>query len=232
MPELANFTPVRFVPGRCVNCDGWDVTLTAPLYCSQRCRQSAELVRYVRGSLADGRYTQPDVREAIQMRMAMVLGGAYPEAQRRVSAAIRQAVFERAGGRCENCGRELDINGTSGDPDSLATIQHGAGNSNDPSDLQAFCRRCNNADAQAKFVPVEPGSAEALFAAELRARWMAEQPTRICDDHEGWRAIWQALSREAKEVIRHYEELEESAGCEDLPGFRGYTDQGTPIEDR
>lgn len=220
-----------FVPGRCVNCDGGGVALTKPLYCSTRCRQSAGLVRYVRGARADGRWDQADVREAIQMRLAMVLGGGYPESMRRVPAATRRAVFDRAAGHCEDCGRVLDFDGSSGDPGATATIQHVAGNSNELDNLKAFCRRCNNADAQAKFVPVAPDSPEALAAAELKARWLAVRPSRPCDDHQSWDSTWKRLASEAKEEIRAQEDLEESAGCEDLPGFLGYTEQGTPIQE-
>lgn len=192
----------EFVAGRCVNCDGTPVTVASPLYCSQGCRQAAELVRYVRSATADGRIAQADVREAVQMRMAMVLAGGYPEAERRVSAALRRAVFERAGGKCEECGRDLDFDGSSDDPDAVATIQHKAGNSNDVENLAAFCRRCNNADAQAKFVPVQPGSPQALLAQELRIRWTAPKPLRACDDHETWGSVWRRYNREAKELLQ------------------------------
>ncbi|MDA8312281.1 MAG: hypothetical protein M0Z46_17075 [Actinomycetota bacterium] len=191
-----------FVAGHCVNCDGTTVTVASPLYCSPGCRQAAELVRYVRSATADGRITQADVREAIQMRLAMVLGGGYPESERRVAAALRWAVFERAEGKCEECGRVLDFDGSSGDPDAVATIQHKAGNSNDMEDLAAFCRRCNTADAQAKFVPVQPGSPEALLAQELRVRWSAPSPLRVCDDHETWGSLWRGYTKESKDLLR------------------------------
>jgi hypothetical protein len=110
-------------------------------------------------------------------------------------------VFQRADGHCENCGRVLDLDGSSGDPDALATIQHVAGNSKDPSNLQAYCRRCNNADAQAKFVPVAPGSPEEELAAMLRFRWLQPIPMRVCDDHERWNGMWRRLTALAREAI-------------------------------
>ena len=165
------------------------------------------------------------------MRLAMVLGGGYPEQARRLSPQIREEVFRRAGGRCENCGRLLDLDGTSGDPDAVATIQHVKGDSSDLSNLKAFCRRCNTTDAQSRFVPVVPGSPEAELAAELRTRWSAPEPIRVCDDDQRWKGIWRDLEREAKAAILARDELEEAASDEDLPGFQGWTDQGTPIQD-
>jgi hypothetical protein len=163
--------------------------------------------------------------------MAMVLGGGYPEQQRRVSADVRKLVFDQAGGLCEECGRALDFDRSSGDPTAIATIQHVHGSSNDPSNLKAFCGRCNVSDAQSRFVPIEPGSADAEYAAQLRNRWMSESPFRLCDDDQQWKDIWRRLTAEAKEVVRVREEQAESAGDEDLPGFRGQTDQGTPIQE-
>jgi 5-methylcytosine-specific restriction endonuclease McrA len=223
-------TDLDFEAGRCVNCDGPGVTVTAPLYCSPRCKQAAGLVRYVRARRADGMESRPDIREAIQMRLAMVLGGGYPEARRQVTAEVRAVIYARAEGQCEECGCLLDRDGSSGNPDSLATIQHVNGNSNDPENLKAFCRRCNMADAQAKFVRVEPGSSQGLIARQLAERWSSPKPLRLCDV-ANWNDIWSALAREAKDVLRQWEELDESAGDEDLPGFMGWTDGGTPIQE-
>ena len=68
--------------GGCANCDSPEITLQTPLFCSQQCRKAAELVRYVRGCRRDGRDQLADVQEAMRMRLAMVLGGGYPERQR------------------------------------------------------------------------------------------------------------------------------------------------------
>ena len=222
---------MEFTPGTCVNCGSPRVTEKSPLYCGEQCRQAAELVRYVRACRRDGRDRRPDIQEAIKMRLAMVLGGGYPERSRRVSDVVRAEVFQRACGKCENCGRKLDLDGTTGDPDALATIQHVHGDSNDHSNLKAFCRRCNMADAQTRFVPVLPGSPEEQLAEDLRTRWMSPEPMRVCDDEQHWSGVWRELAREAKEVIRLRMEMEEAAGDEDLPGFQGWTDQGTPIQD-
>jgi len=192
----------RYVLAACANCESPEVTLRTPLFCSSQCRQAAELVRYVRGCRRDGRAQLPDIQEAIHLRMAMVLGGGYPERERRVSPQVRAAVFERAEGHCESCGRGLDLNRSAGDSDAFATIQHVAGNSNDLSNLKAFCGRCNTSDAQSRFVPVNPDSAEAALAVDLEHRWSSKEPIRLCDDDIHWTTSWQQLARTAKEAIR------------------------------
>lgn len=101
-------TEPQFVAGLCANCGCPSVTIVSSLYCGELCKQSANLVRYARACHSDGRDRSPDIREAIQMRMASVLGGGYPERARHVPDDVRSAVFERAGGLCENCGRKLE----------------------------------------------------------------------------------------------------------------------------
>jgi hypothetical protein len=111
----------------------------------------------------------------------------------------------------------LDFDGAIGDPDAVPTIQHVSGNSNDPSNLKAFCRRCNNADAQSKFVPVVPGSPEAQMAAELRARWLSTEPLRLCDEDQRWSGIWWTLATSAQAVVQVREGWIRPPGGEDLP---------------
>jgi len=129
----------------------------------------------------------------------------YPERERTVSADIRAEVFQRAGGLCESCGRTLDFDGTSGNPDLVPTIQHVEGNSNDLDNLKAFCNGCNMADAEAKFVPVEPGSPQAVLAAHLAERCASPIPMKLCDDDESWNDIWRGLASSARDVIRQRE---------------------------
>jgi 5-methylcytosine-specific restriction endonuclease McrA len=188
--------------GVCANCDSPEITLQTPLFCSQQCRQAAELVRYVRGCRRDGRDQLADVQEAMRMRLAMVLGGGYPERQRAVGAEARAEVFRRAGGRCEQCGRMLDFDQSGGDPDAIATIQHVHGDSNELDNLKAFCRRCNIDDARSRFVPLQTGTEAARLAAELERRWSAAEPLRLCDDDLDWKTRWQGLTKAARDWLR------------------------------
>lgn len=199
--EDVNSGSPTYTIGACANCDSRDVTSQTPLFCSQGCRQAAELVRYVRACRRDGRAELPDVKDAIHTRLAMVLGGGYPERARQVPPEIRQIVFSRADGHCEHCGRSLDFDRSTGDPDAIPTIQHVFGNSNELSNLKAFCRRCNVDDAQERFVPVAPGSPQERLAAELAMRWSSPEPVRLCDDDQRWKGIWGGLSRSARELI-------------------------------
>lgn len=69
------------------------------------------------------------------------------------------------------------------------------------------------------------------MAADLAARWSSPEPLRLCDDDQRWKGMWRELARSAREVIREHEEMADLEGDEDLPGFRGWTEQGTPIQD-
>jgi 5-methylcytosine-specific restriction endonuclease McrA len=243
-------TQPHFTPGLCANCDCPDLT-GKKLFCSDLCRSTAKLVRYVRSCRNDGRYALPDVREAIQMKVAHVAAGGYSERERRVPPETRAEVFRRADGRCEQCGRLLDLDRSTGDPNAVATIQHVAGNSNDLSNLKAFCMGCNMGDAQSRFVPVEEGSSQEAVIADLQQRSFSPTPLRLCDDEKIWDMIWRKLlsdplgilhavqtegreafvaQREPGEVL-DYEDDDPYGDDMDLPGFLGWTDQGTPIQD-
>lgn len=190
-------TAPHYISGSCANCDSPDVTLKKPLFCSEFCQQAAALVRYIRGARRDGRDQLPHVRETIQMRKAMVLGGGYPEWVRTVTAAIRTEVFLRADGQCEACGRAFDMSTPPTDADLIPTIQHVEGNFSDLDNLKAFCRRCNMADAQSRFVPVEADSPQAALAAHLAARCASPEPMQLCDDDQNWSNIWRRLGSTA-----------------------------------
>src|SRR3990172_2874934 len=77
-----------------LNCDQPLVmTNQAKLFCSEPCAEEAKSVRYARRCIRDGRIELPDVRDAIEIRLGMVLSGGYPERERLVSRVIRQAVI-------------------------------------------------------------------------------------------------------------------------------------------
>lgn|GEM_PF-2189132 len=217
----------QFVPGWCLNCDDAGVTIAKPLYCSEMCQQMAGTIRYVRACRRDGRIFRPDVKEAIQMRVAQTVAGGYPTKDRRIPDDLRRTVMEGANGQCQKCGRDFDPD----DADAIATIQHMDGSSSEPSNLQAWCRRCNMADAQSRFVRIADGSPESRAIAEMKTRWESTVPLRPCDDDERWKDVWQKMAKEAKEELRHQTQVAESASDEDLPGFVGWTRHGTPIQD-
>src|SRR5260370_20527736 len=85
--------------GICQNCDQelpQERALRGTLFCSEKCQQTAEIVRYGRRTLRDGRYKRdPLVRQAIDIRIAIILGGGYPKKARTLSHEQRDAIFTR-----------------------------------------------------------------------------------------------------------------------------------------
>ena len=76
-----------------------------------------------------------------------------------------------------------------------------------------------------------PTSAESTRAFYLVKRWLAPEPLRICDDDQCWKSIWQQLTRSARQLIAEPGERMDASEDDDLPGFQGWTAQGTPIQD-
>ena len=163
---------------------------------------------------------QPDVQDAIRIKMAMVLGGGYPETARALSDDLRATVYERAEWLCENCGAVLrctqrrsengrlertffrlsDAEPAEPDLDAVATVQHCHGSSNDLADRKAFCKRCNNADAENKVLPLPADSPQATIRREVIARWEASTPLRLCDD-VNWKTQWRSIRKQALETL-------------------------------
>jgi hypothetical protein len=86
----------QFVPFICFNCGEKLLLHTFPkLYCSVGCSQEAALVRYVRRWIKDRRLKHPDVREAIEIRLAHVVAGGYQEQERLIPPDVRKAVIAR-----------------------------------------------------------------------------------------------------------------------------------------
>jgi hypothetical protein len=170
--------------GICQNCDAQLALQQAQrgtLFCSEKCKQTAKTVRYGRATLRDGRYkSDPLVRQAIDTRIAMILGGGYPEKARTLSREQREAIFARDGWCCRLCGA------------SAIEIDHIAGSSSDPENLQAVCASCNHARAAANFRSATPR--EAAEGNTIWARITAERPVRLCDDEEKWDELWKEIA--------------------------------------
>lgn len=173
-------------PTKCANCDS---RCGPTLYCSAPCKQAASTIRYARRVIRDGRIRDdPSVAEAIQVRVAFVLAGGYPERERRLSPDTRRAVVERDGGLCRTCGKP----GTE--------VDHIAGNSSSLDNLQLLCNRCHMAKTQANLKPVDPEDTKTMNRLnEVRRRIAAAPPERACDDDRKWPHIWRDLLRHARE---------------------------------
>lgn len=169
-------------PFHCVNCFSViEETRNVRAYCSELYGQEADWVRYARRCHADGRDRQSDVKQALRIRLALVLGGGYPKLVRQLPESARRAVFERDGGRCRICGEP----GTE--------IDHGSGNSADLANLQLLCDSCHNKKTISSFVKITKESHPQVWARReaLIQRAMASQPLRLCDAEN-----WSVMQRE------------------------------------
>lgn len=136
----------RHIVGKCLNCEA-AVLSRRRLYCGERCRQIAELIRYARRKLADGTYNRPDISEAITIRRSQLVWGFYDRRARKVTDEIRQQLLDRSNGRCEKCGCDFTPEG-----DARLTVQHTATDDNGMV-LEAWCYRCNMDHALSALVP-------------------------------------------------------------------------------
>jgi 5-methylcytosine-specific restriction endonuclease McrA len=188
----------RFSIDRCISCDAKLEIENQTLFCTEFCKQVAQFVRYARGVIRDpSRANDPEVSEAMRIRMAILLGGGYPERARRLNVAQRTAIIERDGGRCRRCGEPAN------------EIDHIAGSSSDPSNLQLLCDRCHNDKTKSTFVPAN--EEQRAWAQELwDTRIFAEQPLRLCDDETKWKQEWRTLKIQRTDQL--WKRLEEETG--------------------
>jgi hypothetical protein len=196
MPRKTIHLPLYPVDFPCLNCDQ-PMTLTSviKLYCSDLCSEEAHFVRYFRACKGDGRVNQPDVKEALRIRLGHIRNGGYRGSERRIPLAVRRAVRERYKGLCQECGEP----GTD--------IDHIDGSSNELENLRLLCKRCHNEKTLSKFVLLPPEDEEE--GAEIRARDVilrlrvdALTPVRICDDEKLWRATSKQIMAERRHALR------------------------------
>lgn len=197
MPRKKINLPLCPVDFPCLNCNQ-PMTLTSQikLYCSDLCRDEAKFVRYFRACRNDGRINQPDVKDALLIRMAHILSGGYKESERRLRPSERRAVIGRDKGLCQKCGQP----GTD--------IDHINGSSNELENLQLLCKTCHNEKTKSRLVPLPPGDEE---GAEIKAKKVnlllranSLTPQRGCDDEETWRTINRQVMSERQQAL--YEE--------------------------
>jgi hypothetical protein len=171
-----------FDAGRCANC-GQSALAASPLFCSEVCSQTAKLVRYARRKVLDGTVDRPDIAEAIQIRLALILGGGYPAKARTIPTLVRRAVFDRDSFTCQLFGAPA------------TEIDHIGSSSNDLSNLRALCGACNLGLAQAHLVPAGPD--ESRVADAIWRRIETARPVRLCDDEVNWDILWRQLKSQA-----------------------------------
>lgn len=186
----AKIKMLRTMP--CLNCD--EPVNEPRLFCSALCADEAKFVRYVRRCRKDGREKKPDVKEAIEIRLAHILAGGYPEQERQLSATIRATVIARDNGCCQICG--LPGN----------QIDHIKGSSKSLSNLQLLCRSCHNAKTKASMVIITPDSPEweecNAKVVTLMKRIEAKRPRRVCDNAETWPSEWRSYLFQLKQAFQ------------------------------
>jgi 5-methylcytosine-specific restriction endonuclease McrA len=187
--------PREELPFDCVNCGAELAELVRPyLFCSPLCQEEAHTVRYARRVVRDSRIKDPLVKEAVDIRIAFVLGGGYARAERELSAAQRQAIFERDAWKCRICGTA-----------EATQIDHIAGPTNGdinhPDNLQAVCDPCHRAKTRESFVSITSAEQQQK-AEEIRFRIRAPEPFRVSDDEIHWPTAWRALASNRKNAVQ------------------------------
>ena len=176
---------VRPHPDFCPNCD----TRSEPkkLFCSELCNQEAQLIRYIRRVLKDGRGADVEVlRDGIGTRMLMVRSGGYPTRARTIAPALRAAVVARDAGRCVLCGEP----GTE--------IDHIRGSSDELTNLRLTCKTCNGDRVRDAAVIAKDPETIALIQRQnsrISQRIAAAAPYRLCDDEERWSTAWRTYKK-------------------------------------
>ena len=177
-------------PFPCPNCG--KPMHTAALFCTDLCKDEAKFVRYFRACIADGRFEQEDVQEALQIQLAHILAGGYQERLRRIPKEIRQAVFKRDNGLCRKCGAEGN------------QIDHILGNSVDIDNLQLLCAKCHIEKTREYLVPIsqETHPEEWAKREELIFRVHLPNPLHLCDSSE-WSELWRTVKKRRSELLKN-----------------------------
>lgn len=191
----------------CVNCDAPLEMENRSLFCSEFCMQVASFVRYARRVVVDpNRWADPQVREAMQIRQAHLLGGGYDENARRLTSTQRTFIIERDGGVCAECGEPAD------------EIDHIDGSLSDPGNLQLLCDRCHNEKTRSVMVPAT--EEQTAWGTELWAtRVMVEVPVRLGDDEVRWEQVCRGLKSERTRLLWDQLEAETGLNRADLRGM-------------
>lgn len=184
-----------FKEDHCANCLAELPIDVQTLYCSTWCQETASHVRYLRRVSRDGRFSDPDVRLAIQTKNAFLLVGGYRSLGRNLTPRIRTEIRLRDGGRCQQCGK------------AGAEVDHINGNSDDPENLQLLCLDCHHKKTAKNFVPASDKSKQQLKAL-MRTRVQPADPQLLADDEQAWNDLWRRLQTERKE--RFAERLREA----------------------
>jgi 5-methylcytosine-specific restriction endonuclease McrA len=185
----------------CCNC-GAKLKNAAPpyLFCSAVCREEAKYVRYARSVHADGRVAQADVQEALEIKLAFILGGGYPERERRLPDKLRREIFARDTHTCRRCGQP----GTEIDHVNDVLL----GDINEPANLQVLCSTCHREKTLGSFERIERNDDPVRWKAlndkvhELSMRVHAPAATRPADDERTWNGHYRQVSKQRSALLK------------------------------
>jgi hypothetical protein len=176
------------------------------LFCSELCRQTADVIRYWRGISRDGRIESPDVETALKTRVAHLLAGGYPEQARRLSPTTRAQVWDLDQGRCRQCGGPgQEIDHINGDSPLL-------------SNLQLLCTPCHQQKTSLQMLPASMLQ-QRMIEKLWRERVSPDEPSLLCDDRDQWAIVERQLRKQRRQ--RLLEELSDH-GYE-RSDFSGYS---------
>ncbi len=180
----------------CLNCDSViPVSNKANLYCSNQCRDTASLVRYIRScQREEGKLKDPEVLYAIQIRFAHLFSGTYNRKERYIPQKTREAVIKRDNGLCVKCGSTGD------------EIDHISGSSCEMENLQLLCNKCHIIKTKKNLVEMTPNHERFEefnnFKNAIRKRVEASPPKRICDDDLTWKETWRNIFNDRQKFIK------------------------------
>lgn len=182
--------PRTLIDDHCANCLQPLPDDVRGLFCNSWCRETADTVRYWRGTARDGRLERdPLVVEAIRTKLAFLLVGGYSALRRRLPESVRIEVRVRDDDRCQNCGKPGD------------EIDHINGSSPDLDNLQLLCGECHRAKTAENMAPASE-TETALIRGLFDLRVAPAEPQLLADDEAAWQHVWRGLEKDRKERFR------------------------------
>ena len=176
----------------CVNCEHaipWSRRIK--IYCNDFCKEEAKGVRWFRSCYDRGVQDRPDVREAMETRIAFLNSGGYISLGRRISVETKDAVYDKYQGMCAIC-------------DGIAIpgeIDHISGSSNDLSNLQYLCRDCHRKKTKSNLRRVQDDDPRAEEMDDYKEgffkRVLSKNP-KDCDNHKTWKPMEKELRLQRK----------------------------------
>jgi len=181
----------------CVNCQEtipWSRKIK--IYCSDLCKQETKLVRYWRSQIEKGTSERPDIKEAIQIRIAHINSGGYNESERRLTLDTYEKIHEIYDSKCATCGgvaRPGEIDHIDGN--LIRTL-------NSIDNLQLLCFGCHREKTMNNIVPIPEDHPEKEQIEDnlrlLFERVYAAVPMYPWDDNRNWEAYCSELRKQRK----------------------------------